>query len=50
VEHLDDGDHVIHDDVGTQDSHVLDVDSPTIVNSPILQPTQPMAVDRPIRV
>jgi hypothetical protein len=50
VEHLDKGDHVIHDDVGAQDSHVLDVDSPAIVNSPILQPTQPMAVDRSVRI
>jgi hypothetical protein len=50
VEHLDEGDHVIHDDVGTQDTHGLDVDSPTIVNFPILQPTQPMSVNRLIRV
>jgi hypothetical protein len=50
VENLDEGDHVIDDDVGTQDTQVLDIDSPAIVNSPILQPTQPMAVDRPIRV
>jgi hypothetical protein len=50
VEHLDDDDHVIHDDVGTQDSHVLDVDSPAILPSPILQPTHPMTVDRPVRV
>jgi hypothetical protein len=36
VEHLDEGDHVIYDDVGTQDTHGLDADSPIIVNSPIL--------------
>jgi hypothetical protein len=39
VEHLDEGDHVIHDDVGAKDSHVLDVDSSAIMNSPILQAT-----------
>jgi hypothetical protein len=50
VENLDDGDHVIDDDDGAQDTHVLDTDSPAIVNSPILQPIQPMAVDRPVRV
>jgi hypothetical protein len=50
VENLDEGDHVIDDDDGAQDTHVLDTDSPAIVNSPILQPTQPMAVDRPVRV
>jgi hypothetical protein len=50
VEHLDEGDHVIHDDVGAQDSHVLDVESPAILPSPILQPTHPMTVDRPVRV
>jgi hypothetical protein len=50
VENLDEGDHVIDDDAGAQDTHVLDTDSPAIVNSPILQPIQPMAVDRPIRV
>jgi hypothetical protein len=36
VEHLDEGDHVIHDDVGDQDSQVVDVDSLDVVNSPIL--------------
>jgi hypothetical protein len=50
VENLDEGKHVIHANVGAQDTQVLDVDSPTIVDSPILQPTQPIAVDRPIRV
>jgi transposase InsO family protein len=39
VENLDEGDHVIDYDAGTQDTHVLDTDSPAIVNSPILQPT-----------
>jgi hypothetical protein len=29
---------------------ILDADSPAIVNSPILQPTQSMAVDRLVRV
>jgi hypothetical protein len=47
VENLDEGDHVINDDAGAQDTHVLDTDSPAIMNSPILQP---MAVDRPVRV
>jgi hypothetical protein len=41
---------VIHDDVGAQDTQGLDANSPAIVNSPILQPTQPMVVNRPIRV
>jgi hypothetical protein len=50
VENLDEGDHVIDDDAGAQDTHVLDTDSPAIMSSPILQPTQPMAVDMPIRV
>jgi hypothetical protein len=50
VENLDEGDHAIHDDVGTQDTHVLDVDSPAIVHSLILQPTQHVAIDRPVRV
>jgi hypothetical protein len=50
MENSDEGDHVIDDDAGAQDTHVLDTDSPAIVNSPILQPIQPMAVDRPIRV
>jgi hypothetical protein len=50
VENLDEGDHVIDDDAGTQDTHVLDTNSPAIVNSPILQPIQPMVVDRPVRV
>jgi hypothetical protein len=50
VDHLDEGDHVIHDDVGVQDTQVLDVDSLAIVHSPILQPTQSMVVDRLIRV
>jgi hypothetical protein len=49
VENLDEGDHVIDDDAGTQDTHVLDTDSPAIVNSPIVQPTQPMVVYRPVR-
>jgi hypothetical protein len=47
---LDEGDHVIHDDVGAQDTQGLDANSPAIVNSPILQPTQPMVVNRPVRV
>jgi hypothetical protein len=50
VENLDEGVHVIDDDAGAQDTHVLDTDSLAIVNSPILQPTQPMAVDRAVRV
>jgi hypothetical protein len=50
VENLDEGDHVIDDDAVARDTYVLDTDSPAIVNSPILQPTQPMAVDRPVRV
>jgi hypothetical protein len=50
VEHLDEGNHVIYDDVGTQDTHDLDVDSPVIVNSSILQPTQHLVVDRLVRV
>jgi hypothetical protein len=50
VEHLDEGDHVIHDDVGAQDTQGLDADSPAIVNSPILQPAQPMTVNRPVKV
>jgi hypothetical protein len=50
VEHLNEGDHVIHDDVGAQDTQGLDPDSPAIVNSPILQPTQPMTVNRHVRV
>jgi hypothetical protein len=50
VENLDEGDHVIDDDAGTQDTHVLDTDSAAIVNSPILQPIQPMTIDRPVRV
>jgi transposase InsO family protein len=36
VKNLDEGDHVIDDDAGAQDTHVLDIDSSTIVNSPIL--------------
>jgi hypothetical protein len=47
---LDEGDHVIHDDVGAQDTQGLDANSPAIVNSPILQPTHPMVVNRPVRV
>jgi hypothetical protein len=35
VENLDEGDHVIDDDAGAQGTHVLDTDSPAIVNSPI---------------
>jgi hypothetical protein len=35
---------VIYDDIGAQDTQGFDADSPTIVNSPILLPTQPMAV------
>jgi hypothetical protein len=50
VEHLDEGDHVIHDDVGAQDTQGLDADSPAMMNSPILQPTQPMVVNRLVRV
>jgi hypothetical protein len=50
VENFDEGSHVIDDDVGTQDTQVLDIDSPAIMNSPILQPTQPMIVDRHVRV
>jgi hypothetical protein len=50
VEHLNEGDHVIHDDVGAQDTQGLDPDSPAIVNSPILQPTQPMTVNSHVRV
>jgi hypothetical protein len=50
VENLDEGDHVIDDDAAARDTYVLDTDSPAIVNSPILQPTQPMTVDRPVRV
>jgi hypothetical protein len=30
VEHLDEGDHVINDDVGTQDTQGLDANSPAI--------------------
>ncbi|WVZ52997.1 hypothetical protein U9M48_003991 [Paspalum notatum var. saurae] len=50
VENLDEGDHVTHDDIGTQDTHILDDDSPAVVHSPVLRSTQPMAVDRPARV
>jgi hypothetical protein len=50
VENLDEGDHVIDDDAGAQDTHVLNTDSPAIVNSPILPLIQPISVDRPIRV
>jgi hypothetical protein len=50
VENLDEGDHVIDDAAGAHDTHVLDTDSPAIVDSSNLQPTQPMAVDRPVRV
>jgi hypothetical protein len=32
VEHLDEGDHVIHDDVGAQDTQGLDADSPAMMN------------------
>jgi hypothetical protein len=50
VENLYEGDHVIDDDAGAQDTHVLKTDSPAIVNSPILPLIQPILVDRPIRV
>ncbi|WVZ79960.1 hypothetical protein U9M48_027482, partial [Paspalum notatum var. saurae] len=50
VENLDEADHVTHDDIGTQDTHIIDDDSPAVVHSSVLQSTQPMAVDRPARV
>jgi hypothetical protein len=36
VEHLDEGDHLIYDNVGAHDTQGIDADSPAIVNSPLL--------------